>query len=1053
MGHLIGYALVAGLGAFVGWVAARRLARAPSKSPAQGAGAGAEVSWARYELLAAQAQEAIAFVRADDGRILGANRAASEAYGYTIEELCQRTVRDLRAPGRVSSVERDLAAAGTGVRFETLHRRKDGSIFPVEVSSIGTTAGAERVLVAVVRDLSAQRRTEDQLRASEERLRLLIEHAPAAIAMFDREMRYLAASRRYLADYRLGDVEVLGRSHYALFPEIPERWRDVHRRCLAGATEANEEDPFPRADGRTDWVKWEICPWRDARGEVGGLILFSELVTARVEAEERLAAERERLAVTLESIGDAVIATDREARVTVFNGVAERLTGWTAREALGRPLQDVFRIVSERTGSPVESPVERVLREGAVVGLTNHTSLVARDGRIIPIADSGAPIRDAHGRTIGVVLVFRDQTEERRAARALEESERRYRLLADHANDVIWTLDLSTGRYGYISPSIRTLRGLTVEEALAERIEQSLTPASLARVQAAMATIGTPQELGPLTGIYEQPCKDGTTKHVEITTTVVRDEAGRPVEVVGVSRDATARVKAQAALEESAELYGSLFRLAPSGVILLDEAGRIVTFNDKACQTLGYSREEFARMRVSDFNPREPVPEDVAAHLRRIDQAGFEQFETVHLTKAGEPRTVLVTSRPVVVGGQRRFLAIWQDLTAERQLEEQYRQAQKLESMGRLAGGVAHDFNNLLTVILGCASSLEEAVAAAGPGPTGELREIATAAKRAADLTGQLLAFARKQPVNPVPLDVGEVVRSSEKMLRRLLGEDVELRVECPPDLWATTADPGQLGQVVVNLAVNARDAMPAGGTLVLRTENLTVPPDVRPEDRERVPGEWVRLTVQDTGAGMSADVQAHVFEPFFTTKEVGKGTGLGLAMVYGIVSQAGGHVHVRSEQGQGTTFEVCLPRARAAAPVHPPAGTAGAARGTERVLLVEDDPGVRSVMRRSLQSAGYEVVALSLPAEALALSTEETARFRLLVTDVVMPGMDGRALARALRGRHPGLPVLYVSGYAPDRAGEASPGGEDGAFLPKPFTRADLLEKVRSLIERARPA
>jgi two-component system cell cycle sensor histidine kinase/response regulator CckA len=870
----------------------------------------------RYALLADAARDIILFIRVSDGRILEANAAALAAYGYSAEELRALTIRDLRAPDHVDAVAGHLAAAERGgLQFETRHRRKDGTTFPVEVSSQGADLAGARVVLSVVRDVSARRRAEDQLRSSEARLRLFFEHAPASVAMFDREMCYVATSRRYLQDYGLPDQALAGRCHYDVFPEVPARWREINRRVLTGAVESCEEDPFPRADGSTDWVRWEMRPWRDAGGEIGGAVLFSEVITKRKLAEERLA-----------------------------------------------------------------------------------------------------------------------------------QSERRYRFLADHAHDVIWTLDLASGRFTYVSPSIQVLRGLTVEEALAEPMARSLTPESLVRAQAVMARIGTPEEQDPHTAIYDQPCKDGRVKHVEITTTIVRDANGHPFEVVGVSRDATARVDAQRALAENEELYRSLFQLTPSGVVLLDEDGAVVAFNDQACRQLGYTRAEFATLHVGDIDVA--GREAVAAQLARNPTEGPGELEVVHRTRAGELRNVVVNTRPVQVGGHRRLLSSWQDVTERRMLEEQFRQAQKLETVGRLAGGVAHDFNNLLTVILSCSSTLEEVLSEQLPAGLEDVREIDAAAKRAAELTGQLLAFARKRIISPVPLDLGEVVLGSERMLRRLLGEDVDLRVERQADLWTTSADPGQLSQVIVNLAVNARDAMPTGGTLLIQALNATTTAELAAIDPERRVGDWVRVVITDTGTGMSEEVRAHLFEPFFTTKGPGKGTGLGLATVYGIVRQAGGHVHVTNAPGGGTSFELCFPRVDAA-PVSlaRPAELAGAG-GDERVLVVEDDAQVRAVTVRLLRAAGYQVVAVAHPAEALAMSWDGADGPMLLVTDVVMPGIDGLTLARELRGRHPALRTLYLSGYTPDaiaERGALDPGVE---LLPKPFTGPVLLARVRAILD-----
>jgi len=652
------------------------------------------------------------------------------------------------------------------------------------MSVVAALQRRDRIQVALYRRLrQSASAAEELLRASEERLRLFVEHAPAAIAMLDREMRYLAASHRYLVDYRLADQPLVGRSHYELFPDIPERWKEIHRRCLAGAVESCEEDPFPRADGTLDWVRWEIRPWRDAAGRIGGIMLLTELVTARKQAEDRLAAEHERLAVTLQSIGDAVIATDREAVVTVFNEVAATLTGWPAAEALGRPLAEVFRIVAEDTRQPMPTPVERVLREGATVGLADHATLVARDGRERPIADSGAPIRDAGGRVCGVVLVFRDQTEERRAREALRRSEERFRALIERSTDLILLLDAGGGIRFFSQGAVEAL-GWPTGETLGRPVADLVHPEDHEHLAEALGRLGAlPGEVG--SALLRWRHRDGSWRLVQAT---VRN--------------------------------------------LLDDP---------------------------------------------------------------------------VVGG---LVVNGRDVTEQRQLEDELRQSQKLETVGRLAGGVAHDFNNLLTVILSYAASLEEALSRGARADVEEVRQIREAGRRASDLTRRLLAFARKQPVAPAPLDLGEVVRESEKMLRRLMGEEVDLRVDLQPDLWIMLADRGQVEQVVLNLAVNARDAMPRGGSLVIETRNVAND-EPRRVDGERMPGDWVRLVFRDSGTGMTAEVRAHLFEPFFTTKEQGKGTGLGLATVYGIVQKAGGHLHVQSERGRGTTFEVCFPRAR----------------------------------------------------------------------------------------------------------------------------------------------
>ncbi|HET7752551.1 MAG TPA: response regulator [Anaeromyxobacteraceae bacterium] len=496
---------------------------------------------------------------------------------------------------------------------------------------------------------------------SEDRLRLFVEHAPAAIAMVDRDMRYIAVSRRWLTDYRVTESDLVGRSHYDVFPDLPAHWRDIHRRCLAGAVERSEEEPFPRADGRIDWVKWEIHPWRTAAGEIGGLMLFTEVITRRKEAELAL------------------------------------------------------------------------------------------------------------------------------------------------------------------------------------------------------------------------------------------------------------------------------------------------------------------------------------------------------------------------------------------------QQRDKLESIGRLAGGIAHDFNNLLTVILSCAEALKEEVAAGRAASAADLDDIVAAGRRAAELTRQLLTFARKQVIAPVPLDLNATLKGLQALLRRVLGERIAIVSEPEPALWTVRCDPVQIEQVVLNLVLNARDAMPAGGTLLLATSNVEVPEGFAAAP-ELKPGRYVRLTVRDSGHGMSREVQRHAFEPFFTTKPLGSGTGLGLAMAYGVAQQGGGAIAIDSAPGRGTSVDVYLPRDDGRAEVFPEP-SALARRGTEAVLVVEDDPLVRGVTARCLRERGYAVTVAASGEEALELIARGLAP-RVLVTDVVMPGIDGRALSERVRAAWPDVRVLLMSGYSDEVLGDDGVVDPAIAFLAKPFTPEQLLDRVEALLD-----
>ena len=544
--------------------------------------------------------------------------------------------------------------------------------------------------------------------------------------------------------------------------------------------------------------------------------------------------------------------------------------------------------------------------------------------------------------------------------------------------------------------------------------------------------------------------------------------------VRGILMDVTDRVRAEEALRESEAMYRTQFEMAPEAIVTLDvERGRFVEVNENAVRLLGHSREQILRLDPVAVSPPHqpdgrPSAEAARAYIASAIAGERPVFEWVHRNAAGEdiPCEIRLVRLPAAgrvlcrgsiidISARKRAEAEQQRLEeALRRTEEQLRQSLKMEAIGRLAGGIAHDFNNLLSVVLGYSDMLLATTPVANP-ITADLREIRNAAERAANLTGALLAFSRQQVLEPVVVDLGEIVRRMDKMLRRVIGEDINLRMVQAAGRAKVKVDPGQIEQVIMNLAVNARDAMPSGGNLTIETAEFVADEDYVQKHPGSSVGPQIVLAVTDTGVGIPRDVQSKIFEPFFTTKERGKGTGLGLSTVFGIVRQSGGHVGLTSEPGRGTTFKIYFPRCDEGAvpalaiPPAPPT-----LRGSETLLLVEDDEQLRLLGQTILTRNGYQVIAAASGAEALAACATYGGRIDLLVTDVVMPHMNGRQLAeRAVRVR-PNLAVLYVSGYTDDTIvhhGVLDPGIE---FLQKPITPDALLRKIREVLDgRTTPA
>ncbi|HEY6248453.1 MAG TPA: two-component regulator propeller domain-containing protein [Candidatus Angelobacter sp.] len=510
------------------------------------------------------------------------------------------------------------------------------------------------------------------------------------------------------------------------------------------------------------------------------------------------------------------------------------------------------------------------------------------------------------------------------------------------------------------------------------------------------------------------------------------------------------RQQGEKALRESEERFRALYEDTPSMYFTVDPSSTVLSVNQFGAAQLGYVPEELRGKSVLQVFAKED--QALAAKLLTecvANPGQVHHWELRKVDKNGGLMWVKETARAVVRQGGLVMLIVCEDITHRKNLEDQLRQAQKMEAVGKLAGGIAHDFNNLLTVIRGHTQMMLDR--AQNEELRGDLERVAEAAARASSLTSQLLAFSRRQVLQPKVFNLNALVLNLEKMLRRLIGEDVEMVVAPAPDLGSVKADPGQIEQVIMNLVLNARDAMPKGGNLTVETANVDLDEAYAREHAAVRPGHYVMLAVSDTGVGMDPDTLAHVFEPFFTTKEMGKGTGLGLSTVYGIVKQSDGNIWVYSEPGRGTTFKIYFPRVDAPGEsLTPEQRPAVGIRGNETILLVEDDYQVRELARAVLAACGYTVLAAENPSAVTSLCERHSGPIHLLLTDVVMPGLGGRELARQVLASRPGTKVLYMSGYMTNAIVHHGELDRGTFFLPKPFTPASLASKVRQVLDHS---
>jgi len=635
------------------------------------------------------------------------------------------------------------------------------------------------------------------------------------------------------------------------------------------------------------------------------------------------------------------------------------------------------------------------------------------------------------------------------AEAALRLSQTRLRAIVESSAVGILVMDLA-GRLRDANAAFQSMIGYTLEELRRLHVLELSVEEDRPGVRAAFAAILRGERKHAVLE-HRHRRAGGETIWVRLTLSLVRDPDGRPELFLAVVEDITER----RAAEERVRFQANLLDAVGEAVVAVDLQGRILYWNRMAELLSGWSADEVLGREFPGVTPASLLGESVEEMTARALAGGTPSAEIGFRRRDGTTFPALLSLAPVrgADGTVQGLVGVASDLTERKRLEEQLAQAQKMEAIGRLAGGIAHDFNNLLTAISGHVELLLEQLAHGDP-LREDLVEIRAATTRAVDLTRQLLAFSRRQVLRPRIVQLSSIIEEMANLLRRLIGEDIRLVLDSDPQLGYVWADPGQLGQVLLNLVVNARDAMPEGGTLSIRAENTDTASGLVPGEPEPGPGPFVVLTVADTGIGMSREVQEKIFEPFFTTKEPGKGTGLGLATVYGIVKQSGGHIAVESEPGQGTTFRIFLPRVEAPAAdaaSHDDSTAAEAARREQvrgTILLVEDENAVRILVRKVLQRCGYTVLEAANGPDALRISAGHDEPIDLLLTDVVMPDMSGRELADRLLERNPGLRVLFMSGYTADAIHTQGVLAPDASFLEKPFLPDVLVRKVREVLE-----
>jgi len=1008
----------------------------------------------QYETLLSTALDGFWLV-GEDGRLLDVNEAYCRMSGYAREELLGKHVSGLEAEEDPAAIQRhmDAVKVSGSDRFETKHRRKDGQVYDVEVST--SYWGRTDRFLSFIRDITERKRRKSELEDSEKRFRGLLQGLPLSVLVI-KDGRYVLSNPEgaRMLGYDSPE-EVVGRD---VLLSVPPDQQEVLKERLEAARRGRRNPPMElelsHPDGSTLWSLSTSVPM--VFDQEPAVLVVGQDITERKRAQEAFkeARLRQEAAVRAGQVGlwDWDLRTDR----VWYSREWKEQIGY-ADEEIGDDFQEWKSRVHPEDLEPTLARIQATLA-GSDAGFETEFRFRHKDGSWRWILAHASVIRDQGGHPVRTLGSHVDITERKRVEEALRQSESRYRHLLGTIPYGVEEVDLE-GRMVYLNDAYHRILGYEPGELEGSYIwDHDPTPEQARQVKDFFEHIKKEQP-APEPFVSQNVRKDGTLIDVHVDWDYNRDEGGDVQGFTAIVTDVTERKRA----EEERERLLQAIEQAGEGILITDPQGTIQHVNPAFQEITGYTRDEAVGTGWKVWRAEE-LDQEMPADLREAMASGRPWHGRFPLQrKDGEERMQEATLSPVhdASGELVNYVAVIRDITEElrlakerEELEGQFQQAQKMESIGRLAGGVAHDLNNLLSPILGYGEMLLEDLGAEDA-RRASAEAVLEAGEKARDLVRQLLTFSRKQVLEFKTLDLNKILGRFQGLLRRTIREDVAIELETDETLPLIQGDLGQLEQVVMNLAVNAQDAMPDGGRLVLETRKVELDeaPAIRGSHETTPPGVYALLRITDTGTGMDEHTRNHLFEPFFTTKAKGKGTGLGLATVYGIVKQHQGLTSVESEPGQGTTFEIYLPAARdQTLEEESPEAVSQDFRGSETILLVEDDGRVRRLARTILFRQGYRVLDAPDGETALALLEESREEPDLLLTDVVMPGMNGKVLADRVSEICPQVSILYMSGYTDEAIVDQRGLLRDVDFLHKPFSVSSLVTKVREVLDEEGP-
>jgi two-component system, cell cycle sensor histidine kinase and response regulator CckA len=969
-----------------------------------------------------------------DGSIRYASPSSERSLGFTPEEFTKANALSFLHPddhvSALDAIAKTTAQPGrTGPTIELRVRHKDGSWRYMEVIGKGLKDISGLTIVAVnMRDITQRKEAEDKLFESEERYRTAIEHSNDGVALV-RGDEHIYVNHKFLDIFGYDKPEeILGTSTYLIaHPSDRPMLIEYNRKRQRGkAVPSQYTFKGIKRDGTILYIEVSAAPVH-LKGEPVTLAFLRD-ISARVNAEQKIVESEQSLQAILRA---SPIGIGR-VKNRVFDWVNEymcEMSGYTFEELEGK---------STRLLHESDEEFEAVGKSLNQTGQAEH-KMLRKDGTIRDVLIKISPVNSPSH-----IFTIVDMTEQKKAERALRKSEVLYRTLVEKSSEILF-LGNADRKRTYVSPNITKILGYTVEEFLAQSRADFIHPDSVSIGESARSwVLEHPGESVTFEAMNRH--KDGRWRWFECTARNLLEEPDINTMVLNL-RDITERKEAEAALFESETKYRTIVENSLVGFyIIQNDLFRFV--NKRFCDIFGYTYEEI----VDKLSPidsaytedRKIVKENI--HKRLTGLADNIEYEFRALRKDYQIINLKVLGSFTLYNGQPAITGTVIDITREKTLESQLRQAQKMEAIGTLAGGVAHDFNNILTALTGYGTLLQLKLDKGNP-LQHYVDQILSASMKGANLTRSLLAFSRKQPITLIPINLNNIIKGTEKLLKRLLTEDIILKTFLTSDNIMIMADPTQVDQILFNLVTNARDAMPKGGSLTIATKTIVLDKEFVAIHGFGQPGKYALLSISDTGTGMDAAVKEHIFDPFFTTKEVGKGTGLGLSTIYGIVKQHNGYVTVYSEPGIGTTIRIYIPLTGAITEAN--ASSSESIRGgKETILVAEDDKEVRNLIKNILVEFGYTIIEAK-DGEDATNKFDKHKNIDLLILDSVMPKMNGKAVYDEISATNPHIKVIFTSGYTRDIILDKGIEDKKFDFIPKPLSPKELLEKVREVLDR----